>query len=160
MQSALDAYAEGDVTVAREELDYAMKLLDGMKAQGLAELLPPAQAGWTKAEEDDPESAGAAMAMFGGGTAAAATYTRGAESFTITLVADSPMVNGLGAMLTGMAGIGGKPIRIQRTQFTMNEGELQGVVDDNVLVSVSGDAPIEAKTEHLEAMDFEALGDF
>ena len=76
MQSALDAYAEGDVTVALEELDYATKLLNRMKAESLAEFLPAAQAGWTREEEDDPESAGAAMAMFGGGTAAAATYTR------------------------------------------------------------------------------------
>jgi hypothetical protein len=101
------------------------------------------------------------MAMFGGGNVASATYTREAESFSITLVANSPMVGGLGAMLTGMSSLaGGKPMRIQRTEFVMNEGELQGVVDGEVLVSVSGDAPLEAKTAHLETMDFEALADF
>jgi hypothetical protein len=42
----------------------------------------------------------------------------------------------------------------------MNEGELQGVVDGQVLVSVSGEAPIEDKTAHLEAMDFKAIADF
>jgi hypothetical protein len=64
-------------------------------------------------------------------------------------------------MLAGMAGLsGGKPIRIQRTQFAMNDNELQGVVDGEVLVSVSGDASIEDKTANLEAMDLKALGDF
>lgn len=161
VQSALDAYAEGDVTVAIEELDYAMKLLNDIKAASLAEFLPQPLAGWTRADEADPEGAGMAMAMLGGGNAAAATYTKGGESFTVTLMANSPMVSGLGAMITGMAGLGGgRPVRIQRTQFTMNEGELQGVVDGKVLVSVSGNATIEDKTAHLEAMDFGALGDF
>jgi hypothetical protein len=161
VQSALDAYAEGDVGVTIEELDYAMKLLNDMKAASLAEFLPPAQDGWTREDSADAEGAGMAMAMFGGGTTAAATYRKGETTFTITLVANSPMVSGLGGMLTGMAGMGGgKPIRIQRTQFVMNEGELQGVVDGQVLVSVSGEAPIEDKTAHLEAMDFKAIADF
>ena len=163
IQDALDAYADGDVKVATEELEYAMQLLGGMKAESLARFLPDAQPGWTRedATEADAEGAGMAMAMFGGGTTAAATYRRGDEEMTITLVADSAMVTGIGAMLTGMAGIGGgKPIRIQRTQFAMNEGELQGVVDGEVLVSVSGNASVEDKTAHLEAMDFGALADF
>jgi hypothetical protein len=160
VQGALDAYAKGDVTVALEELEYATRLLNELKAASLAKFLPPAQDGWTRQDDTDPEGAGAAMAMFGGGNAAAATYTKGVESFTITLIANSPMVSGIGAMMTGLSSLGGKPMRIQRTEFAMNEGELQGVVDGKVLISVSGDAPIEAKTAHLEAMDFAALGDF
>ena len=43
----------------------------------------------------------------------------GAEELTITLVANSPMVSGMAAMISGIAAIGGgKPIRIQRTEFT------------------------------------------
>ena len=132
-----------------------------MRAAALAEFLPAGQDGWTREDAADAAGAGAAMAMFGGGTSAAASYRKGSEAFTITLIANSPMVSGLGAMLTGMSSVAGaKPIRIERTQFSMNEGELQGVVADKVLVSVSGEAPLEAKTAHLEAMDFKALGDF
>lgn len=163
VEGALDAYREGDVKVATEELEYAQKLLGEMKSVSLAKFLPPAQAGWTREDpaEGEAEGAGMAMAMFGGGTTAAATYRKGDADMTITLVADSAMVSGIGGMLTGMAGLaGGKPIRIQRTQFTMNEGELQGVVDGQVLVSVSGTASIEDKTAHIEAMDLKALGDF
>ena len=76
-------------------------------------------------------------------------------------MANSPMVSGVAAMITGMAAMGGgKPIRIQRTQFGVNDGEMQGVVDGDVLVSVSGDASVEDKTAHIEAMDLKALGDF
>ena len=71
------------------------------------------------------------------------------------------MVSGLGAMFSGMAGAaGGKPIRIQRTQFTMSEGGLQGVVNSKVMVSVTGGASLEHKKAALETMDFGGLGDF
>ena len=141
-------------------LDYAGKLLNAMKSEALAKFLPEPQPGWIKAASDD-SSAGGFLGMLGGGTTAGATYTKGAQSFTITLVADSPMVNGIGAMVSGMAGMtGGKPVRIQRVQFTQNDDGLQGVVNDKVMVNVSGDASLEDKTAHLEAMDFKALGNF
>ncbi len=160
LESALEAYRDGDVSGAREDLDYAGKLLTAMKSEALARFLPAALAGWTR-EEGSAEDASGMMGMFGGGTSAAATYTRGAEELTITLVADSPMLSGIGAMITGMAGIaGGKPLRIQRTEFTDQDGTLQGMIDKRVMVAVSGDASVEDKTAYLEAMDFEALGDF
>ena len=160
LASALKAYNEGDVTGAREDLDYAGKLLTAMKADALAKFLPEAPAGWTKEAADADEGAGF-MGMLGGGTTAAATYRKGAEDFTIALVADSSVVNGLGAMITGMAGLaGGKPLRIQRVEFTQNDEGLQGVINKRVMISVTGSAPLEAKTAALETMDFKALGDF
>jgi len=160
MNGALEAYAQGDVAVASEELEYATTLLNAMKAEALAKFLPAPPPGWTRAEAADDGSA-AAMAMFGGGTTASATYTRDGVDLTVSLVADSPMVTGIGGMLSGLASVSEtKPIRIQRTQFTQNEGELQGVVDDNVLVSVGGAASVEDKTAFLEAMDLGALADF
>ena len=163
LASALKAYNEGDVTGAREDLDYAGKLLTAMKAEALAKFLPAAPAGWTKeaASDDDSAAAGGFMGMFGGGTTAAATYKKGDQDFTIRHVADSGMVNGIGAMITGMAGMaGGKPLRIQRVEFTQNDEGLQGVVNKRVMINVTGSAPIEVKTAALESMDFKALGDF
>ena len=160
IEDALEAYRAGDITVAREELDYAVKLLADLKSASLAGYLPEPLPGWTR-EDGDAQGAGFGMAMLGGGTAAAATYTRGADELTITLVANSPMVSGIGAMITGMGAItGGRPLRIQRTQFANNDGEMQGVVDNRVMVSVGGSASVEDKTAYLEAMDFRALGAF
>jgi hypothetical protein len=160
IDSALSAYAEGDITIASEELDYAMKLLGQMKSASLAGYLPDAPAGWTR-EEAEADGSGLAMSMFGGGTAAAATYRKSDAEMTVTLLANSPMVSSIGAMITGVAAMGGgKPIRIQRTQFSDNDGELQGVIDSKVMVSVSGNASLEDKQALLEAMDFKALRDF
>jgi hypothetical protein len=159
LDSARAAYQERDLKATREELDYAVSLINGMKAEMLGKLLPEPLPGWTR-ESVEGEDAGMAMAMFGGGTTASATYTKGTEDITITLVADSPMVMGLGGMLAGLASANGKPLRINRTQFALNEGELQGVVDNKVMVSVSGSASQADKIAQIEAMDFEALGDF
>jgi hypothetical protein len=160
LESALKAYRDGDVTAARQDLDYAAKLLAAMKAESLARFLPAALPGWTR-EDQGAEEGGGMMAMLGGGTTAGASYTKaGGSEMTITLVANSPMVNGIAAMVGGIASMGGKPMRIKRTEFADNDGELQGVVDGEVLISVSGDATVAEKTAYLEAMDFEGLADF
>ena len=162
LEGALKAYREGDVAGARQDLDYAGKLLTAMKSETLEKLLPAPLAGWTREEASEEDSAaGGFMGMLGGGTTASATYRKGTETATITLVADSPMLSGLGAMMSGMAGlVGGKPLRIQRTEFTEKDGALQGLVAEKVMVSVAGNATLEDKKAYLEAMDFKALGEF
>ncbi|WP_424926499.1 hypothetical protein [Amaricoccus tamworthensis] len=160
VNEALLAYEEGDIEGAKEELDYAVTLLADMKSETLREFLPEAMDGWTRTE-GDTDGAGMGMAMFGGGNVVAAEYTGSGENLTITLVANSPMVSSLGAMITGMASMGGgKPIRIQRVTFAQNDEELQGIVDDRVLVTVAGNASLETKKAYLEAMDLRGLRDF
>lgn len=161
LDSAIKAYNDGDVAGAQQDVEYAGKLLASMKAEGLAKFLPEAQAGWTRADENTDE-AGGMMAMLGGGTTTGATYKKAdGTDLTITLVANSPMVNGIAAMVGGMAAMGsGKPMRIQRTEFANNDGELQGVVNGKVMISVSGNATVEDKTAYLEAMDFKGLAEF
>lgn len=160
LDSARSAYESGDVKAAGEDLAYATKLLGSQKAAGLAKFLPPAPAGWTRTDEP-AEDAGLGMAILGGGTSAAASYTDGTTEAKITLTADSPMVSGLGAVFSGVSSLaGGKPLRIQRVEFGEMDGELRGVVDGRVMVSVGGDASTEVKTGLLEAMDFNALADY
>ncbi len=160
LDSARSAYESGDIGVALEELSYASKLLQELKAASLSQLLPAPPDGWTREEVEAGAGAGLAMA-FGGGSVASALYTDGSREVTITVVANSPMVSGLGAMITGMSSLsGGKPLRIQRTEFANADGELQGIAGGKVLISVSGDAPLEVKTALLERMDMNALADF
>lgn len=161
LEGALKAYREGDVSGAQKDVDYAGKLLTAMKSEALAKLLPPAPPGWTRAEASAEDASGAGfMGMLGGGTSASATYSKGTATATVSLVADSPMISGLGAMISGMAGMGGKPMRIQRTEFSEADGALQGLVAEKVLVSVSGEASLDEKKALLEAMDFKALEAF
>jgi hypothetical protein len=160
LDSALEAYRAGDVSVAREDLEYAMRLLGEMEAQTLAGFLPEPLDGWTR-EAEDTQSGGMPMAMLGGGTAAAATYRRDGEEFTLTLMANSPMVSGMAAMFSGMASMGsGRSVRIQRQTFAISDGEIQGVVGGTVLVQAQGRAPVEDMQAHIEAMDLGALGAF
>jgi hypothetical protein len=157
---ALDAYQSGDVTVAREELNYAVGLLNQMKAEELAGFLPEAQDGWER-EIENAASGGMAMSMLGGGTAATAHYRRGEDEFTLSLMADSPMVSGMAAMFSGMGSMAGSRIvRIQRQQFAVAESDVQGVVGGKVMVQATGSAPVEAMQAHIETMDLQALTEF
>lgn len=160
LESALSAYRDGDVDGARQDVEYAGKLLVAMKSESLAKFLPEAPPGWTRGEGDPSEGAGF-MGMLGGGTSASATYTRGGEEMSLSLVANSPMVSGMAAMVSGIGALGGgKPMRIQRTEFSQNDQSLQGVVNGKVLVNVDGNAAVEDKRALLEAIDFKALGEF
>lgn len=158
IEGALDAYRAGEVTVAHEDLTYALGLLNQMKAEELAGFLPEPLDGWTR-ELGDVASAG--MAMFGGGTGATATYQRGDEEFTLSLMADSPMVSGMAAMFSGMASMAGsESVRIQRQQFAISDGEISGIVAGNVLVQAEGTASVGDMQAHIEAMDLKALSDY
>lgn len=160
LESALQAYRDGDVKAAGEDLAFATKLLGNQKAAALAKFLPAAPAGWTRTD-DAPEDEGIGMAMFGGGTTVGATYSNGTNEAQVTLLADSPMVGSLGAMLGGLASMtGSKPTRIQRVEFSDSDGELRGMVNNRVLVTVSGDAPLEDKRILVEAMDLGALANY
>lgn len=161
LESALKAYNDGDTDGARQDVDYASKLLGSMKAQRLAKFLPEPLPGWTRQPASDDDSTDL-MGMFGGGTTTEAIYTNGTDDLTITLVANSAIVSSVASMISGLAGVatGAKPIRIQRTEFHQDDGELQGVVNNKVMISVAGSATLEDKTAFLEKMDFKGLGDF
>jgi hypothetical protein len=161
LEGALQAYRDGDLNAAQQDLDYAGKLLTAMKSEHLAKFLPAPPAGWTRDESADEAEASGFMGMFGGGTAATATYRRAAEEMTLTLVANAPMITGMAGMLSGIAGMGGgKPMRIQRTEFALNDQDLQGVVGGKILVSVGGSAAVEDKVALVEQIDFAALEGF
>ncbi|MQX37198.1 hypothetical protein [Roseospira navarrensis] len=158
--AALDAYRAGDVDLAKEELDFAAQLLAQMKAEGLAGFLPPAMSGWTR---EDGETQAMGAAMMGGGQTAGATYTRGSDTVDIQLVADNPMIAAMGAMFANPAAMGamGSIKRIGREKVIVtNDGELQALVNNRILVQVSGSASVEDKTAYFEAMDIAGLKDF
>jgi hypothetical protein len=161
LEGALEAYRAGDISAAQQDLEYAGKLLTAMKSETLAKFLPAAPAGWTREESADEADASGMMGMFGGGTAASATYRRGSDEMSLTLIANSPMITGMAGMLSGITAMGGgKPMRIQRTEFALNDEDLQGVVGGKVMVSVGGNASVEDKTALIDSMDLAALAEF
>ena len=149
LASALKAYNDGDVTGAREDLDYAGKLLTAMKAEALAKFLPAAPAGWTKeaASDDDWAAAAASWACSAAGRRRPRAYKKDAGASPSGSSRNRRWSTGSAAMITGMAGIaGGNRCEIQRVEFTQNDDGLQGVVNNGVMVAGHGGARIEAKT--------------
>lgn len=158
IDSALEAYGEGDFSYAAEELTFALQLLNEMKAGSLEAFLPEALDGWTR--DIDPDGA-TGMGMMGG-IAASASYSDGSDDFSITVMADSPMVTAMAPMFANAALLtagGAKMVRVGREKFIDQNGELTGLVGNRILVQASGDAR-EAIVAHLETMDFRALANF
>lgn len=158
IQSALDAYNDGDIAYASEELTYALQLLKEIRAGDLQSFLPEALDGWTR-EIDADAAAGLAIM---GGTGAAAEYSSGSDDFTITLMMDSPMIAGMAAMFTNpaiAASGGGKMIRVGREKFMSMDGTITGLIGNRVLIQAEGD-DTDAIVAHLETMDLRALSQF
>lgn len=156
LNSALEAYEEGDIDYAIEELDYAKGLLQAMKTQALEQFLPEAPDGWSLEVDSDM---GAGMAMLGGGLGTKGTYTKDGERFTITILVNNPMVTAFGGMLANATMLGMKVERVGREKFLNDDGELTGLVDDRILVKAEG-GDTETMLEVIKSMDFKALGDF
>lgn len=156
LDAARAAYEDGNIQDTLEELAYAQQLVREMKTEGLTAFLPEAPDGWAREVNTDM---GAAMAMFGGGVGAEATYEGEGQRIKLTLMADNAMVQGFAGMLSGVGMIMGKRERIGGEKFMNQDGELTGMVDNRVLVQASG-APVDVMKPLLEQIDFDALAGF
>lgn len=157
LNSAIDAYRDGDMQYALEELAYATSLLTAMKSDSLSAFLPQAPEGWTR-EVNAEMNAG--MAMMGGGVGAEATYSNGQDSFKVTMMADNAMVAGLGSVLANATIIPGiKLHRAGRQKFAEQDGELTGLIDNRVLIQANG-ASTDVMLDLLRTIDFRELGRF
>lgn len=156
LQSALEAYEDGDTQYALEELEYAKQLLQALKTDALVEFLPEAPDGWSR-EVNTEMNAG--LAFMGGGTGAEATYSGDGQSITITVMADNPMVAGMAGMIGNAGLMGAKIERVGRQKFMVMDSEINGLVDNRILVKASG-GDVDMMLELLETMDFRALGKF
>lgn len=158
--AALEAYEAGDVSMAREELDYANQLLSQLKAAGLTDFLPEAPDGWTR---EEAQSQGAGAAAFGGGLMAEASYTNGSEEISLSLMADNPMVAAMASAFGNSALMGsmGTVKRINRQKLVVTQdGEIQSLIDSKVMVQIGGSGSVEDKLAIFEALDIAGLKAF
>lgn len=157
LQSAIEAYEQGDVQYALEELDYARSKLNELKTDALSAFLPEAPEGWTR--EIDTE-ANAGMAMMGGGVAAEASYgTPEGDYYTVQMFADNPMVASMSAMIMNAGAMGLKTERIGRQKFALQDDQTMGLIANRILLQVDG-PDAETRKRLLEAMDFDAMANF
>ncbi len=158
IENAKQAYADGDIAGAKEELAYASQLLGQMRAKQLESLLPEALDGWTRKE--DKSSANAGAAMFGGGTTANVEYRRGNDRVKISIITDSPMLASMSMLFSNpaLAGTQGTMKRINRQKVLVKkDGAISAMVDKRIMVEVSGRAPAEAFEAYFKAIDMKGL---
>jgi hypothetical protein len=158
LESAQQAYADGDIQYAIEELDFARQRLIALKTDALGVYLPEALDGWSR--EVDSEM-GAALGMMGGGAGAEATYRNESDGseYTVTLIADNPMIAGIAGMIGQASLMGIRVERIGRQKFMVQDGEMTGLIANRILVKVAGDDE-ELMKSVLESMDFRAIANF
>ena len=155
IEEAVAAYEEGDLAYAKESLEFAAQLIGQMKTGTLAALLPEALDGW-EAGETETETMGAAM--FGGGSTASRTYAKDGKVVEIEYIADSPILAQMAAMFANPAMMGGKAVRIGRQRAVIDDdGTIQFLVDNRIMVRVGGDASVEDKTAYAKTIDARAL---
>ena len=158
LSAALEAYRGGDLEMATEEVEYARQLMAQMKAERLSGFLPEPMEGWTRQEGESGGMPGM------GGMVASAAYRGPDESVVdIQIMAENQMVASMMMMFNNPVMIGqmGELKRIGRQKVILtDEGELQAMLDNNVLISISGDAPVETKEEYFKLIDIPALEEF
>jgi hypothetical protein len=161
IDEALKQYNEGNMVDAAGNLDYAAQLIRQKRGGDLQSLLPEPLPGWT-AEEASSQATGAAG--FGGMVTAERAYAKGDASVTITIVADSPMLQGMMMMFSNpmlATADGGKLQKIngQRAIVKFDDGEPSG----EVTVAVAGRFLVTVKGEGLarqELVDYAGAIDF
>ena len=160
IKEAMEAYEDGDLAYAKESLEYAATLIGQQKTAGLSELLPAALEGWTA--EDDTDAA-AGMAVLGG-SAAKRIYRKGDAQVEIQFLADSPLVAQMGIMVSNpqvVTSSGGKLMRFGRQKAVLTrDGEIMFLVDNRILVQITGSAAEDDRIAYAKAIDIRALSGF
>jgi hypothetical protein len=158
LDQADSAYSSGDYGRAKKAAELASTLLGQLAAEQLAKALPGPLDGWTAAEASSDSTA---AAMFGGGVQAERSYNNAdGQQVRLQVMMDSPLVAQMAGLYgnPALAATMGKLVKVGGQQAVLKEqGELQMLVDNRFLVTVTGDAPAEAKQTYAAAVDLSAL---
>ena len=142
-----EAYADKDYKGALDELEYLKVELQKLKRAEDLKLLPEPLEGWEKNINED-KNAGM-MALMGGGSAPttiSADYTKDAQTVTVSIMANSPLINIMGMMINNPAMMASKPgtepYRYKRLKGMKKiEGDTEEItllIAGQILVSVKG----------------------
>lgn len=144
IKEALNQYKEKDFSEASSSLDYASQLIRQKRGEQFTQFLPKALKGW---QSNKSKSSSVGKAMFGGGITAERKYTKGKSRVNVSIVSDSPVMQGLITVFSNpmfMGGNGKKLTRVggQKAMTSYNEnskrGEIQVLVDKRFLVTIKG----------------------
>lgn len=160
LQAALDAYTAGNLAKTSESLTLAVQGISAKQNALLAALLPAAPAGWTATPTADFAQG---FGIMGGGAGAEVRYDNAdqSQSFTMSFVADNPMVASMGAMLGNaqMMAMMGKVVKIGDQALLQTDGNLSTLVNSRVLFQAQG-AATEVMLPVAQTIDFAKVGAF
>ncbi|TET87027.1 MAG: hypothetical protein E3J96_06280 [Sulfurovum sp.] len=164
LNEAIKSYESGEYSVAVEDLNYALQLIQQKKSKGLEAYLPEALPGWS-AKKAESQTAGAGM--FGGGISTSREYKKGSSRIKIEIITDSPLLQSMMGIFSNpmfAASDGGKLQRINREKAIVkyNEerrrGDITIVVAKRFLVKVEGQkVSLDDLESYAKAIDFKKL---
>lgn len=163
LSDALKAYQEGDLKETSELVSYIKTLLAEKNADVLAGFLPEAPAGWSRELDDGAAMSGTMASLGQGGSIASAKYkTDQGGGISYMIMADSPMMAMMGAMLTNPALMGGGKVkRIKRQKVLIGkDGELQAMLHNRFIIRIEPedkDVSEEDLISLFEATDIDGL---
>ena len=160
LQAAGAAYAAGDLAKAGAELALANQGLGAQQSAMLAALLPDAPDGWTKTLTEDFNKG---FAIAGGGSGAEARYDNADQSvsFTMSFIADNPMVGAMAAMLGNaqMMAMMGKVVKVGDQPLLNTDDNLSTLANARVLFQAQG-ATSDIMLPVVQKIDFAKVGVF
>ncbi len=153
LDQARNAYRAGDMSNAKQSLDFASQLIGQKNAEGFAALLPNPLPGW-KAERAQSTAVGAVMF---GASVASRSYSNGnGDTVEVQITGDSAMVMQFATLLSNpqIAGTMGKLVRVgsQRAIQTA-DGDVNMVIANKFLVTVQGSGSPADKAAYAQAVD-------
>lgn len=160
LNEAIKAYENKDYSAASTALDLAATLIRQLGAEVWKTVLPEPLPGW---EGEDAESTSVGAAMLGGGTSVSRKYKKGSDNVEITVMTNSPVLQGIGALLTGgmvsspdmkLSIIGGR-----KMTYTKSENSYQTLVANKALVKVEGSKGVDDATlrAYVAAIKFQQI---
>lgn len=142
MDRAKQAYSQGKLSNAAQELQKALAAVQNKMAGDFLKVLPAAPQGWTT---DQPEVQG--LGMSSGGFSITNTFTKGDQGITVSLVLDDPATEAALAGLLAAQGLdqaGSRKIKIGEDTALLHwdaeekAGEVMMVPGSRALLQVEG----------------------
>jgi hypothetical protein len=160
IDKAAAAWRAHDSQGAIAALEAAANLLRQARADTLKTLLPVPPPGWTA---DPTETSAVSAAMLGGGVSATRTYHNGAQRVEVQITTDSPMLQGMAALISSPLAtasgvktvmIGGRPM-----SYTESDNGYMTLIGNKIIVKVDGskDTPEPVLRSFVAAIDFGAV---
>ena len=160
LQAALDAYNSGNLAKTSESLTMASQAMAARQSALLVVLMPPAPKGWTATATSDFAQG---FGLMGGGAGAEMRYEKAdqSQSFTLSFIADNPMVASMGTMLGNaqMMALMGNVVKIGNQSLLKTDDTLSTLINNRVLFQAQG-AATDVMLPVVQTIDFAKAGLF